>query len=363
MADSKSAAHELLAQEILKEFKGKITGDNADCIVGENPENRYFVGKLLPISDSQTASWGSDAFIESIGADFYLSQDEIGSAQLTVFPQGDFYYRVYPTLEQQRSFVLRKANELFGAEFGTFDELAARFQATPADFSKVREKLVPVYKKVQLHKNGFSLLFDLNNLLEDHPQYGYADAKHTQNQHLERYLDELQTQILEDAFCYTYEIYEKTTIRDLLSEEAYRRFIRNSAKRDAAPIRQNWNVYVDITVKQLRDKYFVSVALVNSSQVHSNGVTHKSNKKSDDKPTVETLFNSGMKIQLRGASFLPIELDFFADDYKYNSCQQAVGNNCSIIYDAESNSIVTNHLPLFVQKRLVTNDQLAVSFQ
>ena len=70
-----------------------------------------------------------------------------------------------------------------------------------------------------------------------------------------------------------------------------------------------------------------------------------------------------MKIHLDGAAFSPIELDFFADDYKYNSSQQAVGNNCSVIYDEESNSIITNHLPIFVQKRLLTNDELAVSFQ
>ena len=93
MANEKSIAHELLAQEILKSFKGKITGDNADYIVGENPENRYFVGKLLPVSDSQTSSWGSDVFIESIGADFYITPDEISSAQLTIYPRGDFYYR------------------------------------------------------------------------------------------------------------------------------------------------------------------------------------------------------------------------------------------------------------------------------
>lgn len=58
MANVKSIAHELLAKDILEGFKGKITGDNADYIVGENPENRYFVGKLLPVSDSQTSSWG-----------------------------------------------------------------------------------------------------------------------------------------------------------------------------------------------------------------------------------------------------------------------------------------------------------------
>lgn len=100
MANVKSIAHELLAKDILKGFKGKITGDNADYIVGENPENRYFVGKLLPVSDSQTSSWGSDVFIESIGSDFYIAKDEIETAQLTIHPKGDFYYRAYPTLEQ-----------------------------------------------------------------------------------------------------------------------------------------------------------------------------------------------------------------------------------------------------------------------
>ena len=90
MANVKSTARELLAKDILQGFKGKITGDNADFIVGENPENRYFVGKLLPVSDSQTSSWGSDVFIESIGSDFYIAKDEIETAKLTIHPKSQF---------------------------------------------------------------------------------------------------------------------------------------------------------------------------------------------------------------------------------------------------------------------------------
>ena len=148
MANIKSVAHELLAQEILNEFKGKITGDNADYIVGENPENRYFVGKLLPIGDSQTSSWGSDVFIEAIGADFYLSRNEVATAKLTIYPKGDFYYRAYPTLKQQQNAMLQKANELFETQFSDFEALIAQYQEDPFAFSKVTEKLIPVYKKV-----------------------------------------------------------------------------------------------------------------------------------------------------------------------------------------------------------------------
>lgn len=362
MANTKSVAHELLAKEILRGFQGKITGDNADFIVGENPENRYFVGKLLPANDSPTSSWGSDVFIESIGSDFYIAKDEIEIAQLTVHPKGDFYYRAYPTLEQQRAAMLKKANELFETSFANFDEIIERYKEDPSAFTKVKEKLVPVYKKVQLHHRDFTLTFTLSELLRDNPQYGYADASHEQNRQFEQFLNDLQNLIWEDENCYTHELYEKTTIKDLLTESDYKKFIKKNQKQDT-PIRQNWDVYIDVTIKLVKDRYLVSVALVNGSQVQSNGVTHKSNKKSDDKPTIETLFNSGMEIELAGASFSPIELDFFADDYKYNSCQKAVGNNCSVEYHEETNSITTNHLPTFVQKRLLTNDELAVSFQ
>ncbi len=362
MANVKSVARELLAKDILQGFKGKITGDNADFIVGENPENRYFVGKLLPVSDSQTSSWGSDVFIESIGLDFYVAKNEIESAQLTVHPKGDFYYRAYPTLEQQRTAMLKRANELFETGFANFDEVIEKYQEDPSAFSKLKEKLVPVYKKVQIHRSDFTLTFNLHELLRDNPQYGYADASHEQNRQFEQFLNDLQSLIWEDEYCYTLELFEKTTVKDLLSEEDYKKFLKKNAKQ-GTPIRQNWNVYIDVTVKLIKDKYLVSVALVNGSQVQSNGVTHKSNKKSDDKPTIETLFNSGMEIELGGACFSPIDLDFFADDYKYNSCQKAVGNNCSVIYNEDNNSIITNHLPIFVQKRLLTNDELAVSFQ
>lgn len=362
MVNKQSIAHELLSKDILQGFKGKITGDNTSYVIGENPENRYFVGKLLPVNDSQISSWGSDVFIESIGSDFYIAKEEVANAQLIIHPKGDFYYRAYPTLEQQREIMLKKVNELFEQDFVDFEAILTQYKEDPFAFSKVKEKLVPVYKKVQLHRSDFILSFFLGDLVRENTQFGYADASHTQNRQFEQFIGDLQNLILEDEYCYILELYEKTTIKDLVTEEDYKKFIKKNAKQ-GTPIRQNWNVYIDITVKLIKDKYLVSVALVNGSQVQSNGITHKSNKKSDDKPTIETLFNSGMEIKLCGANFLPINLDFFADDYKYNSCQKAVGNNCSVTYDAEVNSIVTNHLPTFVQKRLLTNDELAVSFQ
>lgn len=362
MTQKLKKAREKLAIKILEDFKGKITGDCSSVCVGENPENRYFVGKLLPISEGQTSSFGSDIFIESIGIDFYVMAEEITNAAIKVYPHGDFYYRAYPTLEQQRTALLDEINNSEETPFENFDALIKEYNIKPNAFAKRKTKLVPVYKKVNIHDTNFFAYFKLNDLIDHNIGYGFANEKHTENQTLNQIIDNLQENIICDPYCYTHEIFEKVKIADLLSEENYNAFLRKNAKQDP-PIRQNWNIYIDLSIKLIKNRYLISVALVNCSSVQSNAVTHKSHKKADDKPTIETLFNSGIDVQLIDAKFLPIEMDFFADDYKYDSTQKAVGNNCSVIYVKETNTIKTDHLPTYTQKRLLTNDKLAVSFQ
>ena len=147
MSNALNAAREKLAIDILENFKGKITGDYTDYIVGENPENRYFVGKLLPVSSGSTSSFGSDVFIESIGADFYVKATEFPNAVIKVYPQGDFYYRAYPTLEQQRTALLERINDSIEKPYADFDEVIKAYNENPAAFQKAKEKLIPVYKK------------------------------------------------------------------------------------------------------------------------------------------------------------------------------------------------------------------------
>lgn len=54
----------------------------------------------------------------------------------------------------------------------TYQEEIAKPQEEQSDLPKLKEKLVPVYKKVQIHKTNFSLVFLLKTLLKDDLQYG-----------------------------------------------------------------------------------------------------------------------------------------------------------------------------------------------
>lgn len=209
MGGQLNKAREKLAIKILEDFKGKITGDYSPICVGENPENKYFVGKLLPVSEEQTSSFGSDVFIESIGIDFYVSAEDISTAAIKVYPRGDFYYHAYPTFEQQRAAFLDEINDSEETPFEDFNALIEAYKAAPDSFSKRKSKLVPIYKKVNIHSENSFAYFKLNDLIDPSTGYGFANEKHTENQTLGQFIDDLQDHITQDPDCYTHEIFEK----------------------------------------------------------------------------------------------------------------------------------------------------------
>lgn len=351
-AAREKVAREKLAEQILRDFRDKITGDTDEPVAGGDPEEQFFVGKLRAKSGDINNSYSSNVSIESVGADFYIDESEIETAEITVFPKGEFYYRCYPTLAQQRAAFLAAVNKDLPTDpFASFEDIS---KANAADSKSV--KLVPVYKKVSIASPDMSVSFQPRELLDKRD--GVLDEQSKENARLTERLNAVKARLKDDPDLYAYKLNRlrrKTTLQHLKTEEEYKEFLKNS-KNLSTPVRQNWSVYIDVTVRKIKDKYLISVALINSSA----GKPDKSDK---DKLTVDTLFNAGLDISLQGADYAPIELDYFLDDYKYDKTQRAVGLNCSVVFDRERNMISTEHLPTFVQKRLITKDDPPVRFQ
>ena len=256
MSGRLNKAREKLSEQILENFKGKITGNYSDVCIGENPENRYFVGKLLPLTENQTMSTGSDVFIESIGVDFYIDADEINNASLKIYPKGDFYYRAYPTLDQQRETYLNELNDSLEVPFESFEDFMVSYEEDSSKFDKAKCKLIPVYKKVNIHQTGFCLNFNLKEIIDRDTGYGFVGENHSENIALDTFIDQLQDDIKQDKDCYIFEVYEKTKIKNLISEEKYSDFINKNAKKEF-PIRQNWNIYIDIQIKLITASFVI----------------------------------------------------------------------------------------------------------
>jgi len=354
-------ARQLLSTEILNNFIGKITGSGVERIAGKNPENVLLVGKLMSAKDSDGININSSkTFIESIGVDFYISSTECETANVKITPQGDFYYRVYPSLDEQRVALIREINETKDCyDYQDFSEVVADYEKDPEAFAGVQVKLVPVYKKISLSSVDAQIAFKLKDILGDSGECGFVGETHPLNMQIKDYLQELQSNINADPETMLRVVTEPVKIADLYNENTFTNFLRQYANSKVEQQNQNWQLYFDIQVKKIETKYLVSIYLVNNSVVlYTN--SHRSRK--EDKFTIETLFNSGIYIKLNGANFCAIELDSFADDYKYDKVQYALSNNCSVEYLESENALQTNHLPLYEQYRLITNDKLAVKF-
>lgn len=358
MKTKEDAAREILTERLLEDFKSEITGSHLDRVVGINPEDTFFVGKLMSINDEEGKNkvFSSKTFIESISVDFYVDETSIDDATVVIYPQGDFYYRVYPTLEEQRAAIIKNVYEMTNVKYASYDELLAAYKDDPKAFVNTEIKLIPVYRKISIHKSGYSMQVRLGDVIDKSMGFGYIDEKNEVNKSLTEYIDLLMSEIqLEEDF-YRFVVNEKIKIDQLEKDDSIKSFVECYAKKDVKS-NQNWNLYIELTAKKIKDRYLVSVSLVNDSQVFSGR-----SRKSEDPLSIETMFNSGMSIHLDNAKFEDILLDYFADDYKYDRTQKGIGTNCTVDYDETNNSLNTNHLPEYVQYRFVTKDKLAVKF-
>lgn len=351
---------QLVSLQIVNDFISRITGCNQDRVVGDIPDNVYYVGKLMSTEDEDNRFGSSRTFIDSIGLDFIINETEFKNAHIDVFPQGDLYYRAVPTLDEQRAYYVdefKKINADLKVE--SFEKLIEIREREPERFNQVSAKLVPVYKKVSLNNNNFSIGLRLIDVLMEDGECGFVDETHCFNDSFREYIEKLEDTIREDKDWMSSVIREHTGYLDLLDLSSYEKFLRSSKSSRTKSQGQNWRLYFDINIAKRSGKYYISISLVNSSNVFATK-SHRSQK--NDKYSIETLFNSGFKVSLKDANYLPIKLDSFSDDYKYEKEQYALGNNCSVIYDRKDNSVRTEHIPSYQQYRLVTNANLAIKF-
>lgn len=361
--DKMSRAHEVFAQQLLQDFRDKITGAKVERLCGAIPEDAYYVGMLSPVRDDEAdpgQAFSSQVFISNMGLDFDLPTAKLQQIQLRIYPQGDFYYRCLPTYEEQCEAMLEAARR-------DGIERAGSMEALRQD-ERGRKLEIPVrlvFKKVSLHEGGaaggpFSLTLPLGEYLAS-PDDGLdfrgdgplADA-------IEQQMQVLNQQITEDPERYRSAIYAKVTMKDLRDAAAFHNFLERSAKRDVV-IGNNWSYEVRVRGSRHGDRYHIALSLLNTSQPRIASIG--TNKR--DAVSSETLFNGGLRVRVDGAELQPTLMDFFRDDYKYDRQQYAMGVNCAVEVDADHCGAQTNNLPAFTQHRLISchYDKVDLHFQ
>lgn len=338
--------------ELLDKFVSKITGKSESRVVGNNPNDIFFVGKLSPIDEEETHRFSSQSIIKQISVDFILPKSDIDKANLEISINGNLFYRVFPNLQEQRNTILEeiKSGKKTDIELDDFEKILKAYDDGVEEIKKIKTDVIPVFEKITLDKK-IVLNLKLSDFYDSEIGFGFIDERHVINRKIQKYIDEEinNIQSLNNTYCI---INKSVNISDLRSEDIWNKFIKNNSERKVG---LNWDINIISDIKEINDKEcLVSINLINNSL--------KSDNRDDESIRVNTLFNSGMEIKVNDARLISKKMDYFEDDYKYDSTQKAIGTNCSVEVLENMNIIKTINLPIFTQYRLKTKDNLSVKF-
>ena len=354
---------EILAKNISERFINAISGNDKAQILEYNPEDRIHVGKLSP--QSKEDSFSSSVLIKQISVVFRISKKDVDVAKLNIYPQGNFFFRVVPTLAQQKEYFLKDFNSVFKSNYQNFEEFVAAYDsgALTQEMMKHKIQLLPVYEKIAVDRNQVCFSVNVGEIYNKQFFCGSIPPQNNFYEQIRTDVNNLTAELQREHNVIPCQFRDKVSIQNLLTDEDWEAYKKKQIEREETQMFTAFNYSIDVDLKGIGDYIDVTVALSNET-IWEDETQPKGQGKQpkNDKYRITTLFNSGIKVSCENTTFLPIELDYFADDYKYDKNVYVLGNNCNVKYDAESGVIQTTHVPMYIQHRLKTRDDLAVRF-
>ena len=360
--------HKIFAEAIAQKYIGKLTGEDVPRIEGKVPEDQFIVGQLAPASTDMASYITSRVVINAIGLNFNVPETDIPVATITVQPCGNWFYRVYPTYSEQCESTIRQYNKIFEREYTSIEQFwndpEVREKISSVDGRRSNSydiHLLQIYKKVSIEKECSALVFRMSDIIDTGAQIGVIDDLDPVNQQLFQQIQEIIAQkVLTDPQYYKYDIKSKITLGDLISEEKWAAFLMREKKEVVNTV--NWNMAVTGEFKVKNGVVSVGLKLVNKAEQVEGELLKRRQK---DHVKISTIFNARLKVSLCGTKYIPINLTHFQDDYKYSKEQAALGFNCNIDFLELKDSmdyIVTTNVPIFMQYRLKTNNDIPARF-
>ena len=355
---------ELLAKEIVDRFVASISGTHTNKIIKDNPNDRIYVGKLSPQSASD--AFTSSVLIKQISINFRIAKMEIDDVELDIYPQGNFFFRILPSYEEQKEAFLRDFLATFTEKSITsFEALVAQKELgqLTKEMQAHKVQLLPVYKKISIDRNKEYLTLKLADIYNAQFECGSIAPDSLFKTKLRGIVDTLCAEVFAYPDNMPCQFRDKITITDLETIDKWEKYKKKQIEREEYPMHPRFDFDISVDVKGIDDYLDITVALSNETMFGDETSDAKGKAAKTDPYRINTLFNSGIKVKCRNAELIPVELDYFADDYKYDKYVYALGNNCNVACCDNNTVIQTVHVPVYYQKRLKTNDSSPVKFE
>jgi len=340
-----NASRQRFVEALYDRVRRRITGEGEDLCFDEKPSERYFAGTLCLKESPSTISQKKKTVVSpfNIGLQFLLNKEDLAGASIKVSPRGSVYYRIFPTLEQQV-----EAAEEYRKKTGA--HLHGSMQASKN--AKEDPFLVPlrrVFKKIKFPEtwSTFSLAQCAAN-----PDFELEETLNVSD-----IRSHLMSQWANDDNRFAAKRYSssKTETRDreskipfsiLSNRSAFEELIKSWGSGHKQP-KWEFRVYIE-TTEFNESQVLVAVKLENEAS----GRTYEDSE--------EFIFESGLQVEVDGAKIAPYVLTHLKDDYKYDGNVEANGINCAAI--RSKNLLITEHMPVYKQKRLETQPKPRTDF-
>lgn len=355
---------ELLAREIVDRFVSSISGTKIERIVKYDPNSRIYVGKLSPKSESD--SFSSSVLIKQISVNFQVKKTDIESLELDIYPQGNFFFRILPTYIEQKEAFLKDFSSTFTEEkVESFDDLLKKKEegVLSKEMQEHKVQLLPIYQKIAIDRDNAYLTLKISDVYNSQFDCGSLPSDSLFKEELRKIVDVLCAEVKDYPGVMPCQFRDRITMADLLTEEAWEKYKKKQISREEFAMFPRFDFDISVDVKGIDDCLDITIALSNETAFGDETSDKKMNAAKTDPYRINTLFNSGIRVECRNGELVPVELDYFADDYKYDKYVYALGNNCNVECLEDNTIIQTVHVPIFIQNRLKTNDSLAVKFE
>jgi hypothetical protein len=360
--------HSIFAEAIARELIDELTGDNINYLSGKVPEEKFIVGQLSPKSEN-TEFLSSRTIINAVGLNFNIEKEKLNDCELDIRLCGNLFYRVFPPYEEVCQAMVQEYNKMFGKDYLSLEEflkddtLKDQFwdekKAKPNPDCKM--SMLNAYRKISLEDYGIHVSLKLSEIYDQEHLIGVVDDSSAINCQLTKTINDIiENFVLNQDDYYSYEVREKISIYDMSSRDSWDDFLARS-KKDTKLI-PNWDMSVNCEVREIGGLINIDIKFANKAQQLESELKQRHQK---EHTRISTIFNARLMVEIINAEYVPIKLDYFKDDYKYDKTQPAVGFNCNIDFEdlhETKDYLATTNVPIFRQYRLKTNNKIPARF-
>lgn len=324
--------YNIVADYIARMYISRISGDHLkERIVGDEPIDYVMTGLLAEdrIEQSFEGKYVENLetkyqSIPSIGLKFDVQAGD--KTSITIFPRGLLFYTVKPRYEETVDYFLRLESGKSGETFTKIEQLVEKYPDKKFYLPKV-------YKKVAIQDviaDGIQI--DIDSIPED--------GVHLQDDLVKRlsaYAQGISNEIQimhEDQISYS----------DLQNEDLFS-VVCTPKDQKVMPV---WKFDIFVSAKKIGENTNVFVQMVNRTE-KLNG---------SNCGYLPQIFAAGFDVKgSDGTVFMPIELDYFKDNYKDRKQCFSIAENSSSSFDKATNTLSTVNVPVYYQYRTKTNDE------